>query len=58
MTLDLTGEKAAMLRLLPQTVERSPEPLRLGARCTQKLGKNCRTEPNPVERSQDRQKFR
>src|SRR6516164_10688537 len=53
MTLDLTDEKAAlpMLMLLRQTVERSPEPLRLRARCTQKLGKNRRTEPNPVERS-------
>jgi hypothetical protein len=42
MTLDLTDEKAAlpMLMLLRQTVERSPEPLRLRARCTQKLGKN------------------
>ena len=58
MTLDLTDEKAALLMLLRQTVERSPESLHLCARCTQKLGENCRTEPNPVERSRDRQKFR
>ena len=58
MTLDLTDEKAAQLMLLRQTVERSPESLRLRARRTQKLGKNCRTEPNPVERWQDPQKFR
>jgi len=46
MTLDLTDEKAALLMLLRQTVERSPESLRLRARCTQKVGEEL---PNRAE---------